>query len=443
MNFDRLRALLFQQAMRGQLVPQFDEEKSVNIMPIVTSDVPHELPRKWVWVRSDEILEFIRGVTFPASAKRSALSEGIVRCLTTGSVQKRHNLAADVFVPSTYVKKDRQYLKKNDVVISSANSKELVGKSIIWKGGEPRVSFGGFLTVARVKKDEINSIFVYYFFQFLFESRYFANLSTQTTNIANLSNALLSSVLFPLPPIEEQERIVAKLEEAFAEIDRAEKAYGELQTLAGVLRGQILQEAIQGKLVPQLAEEGVVEQIGAAPEEVPFEIPEKWKWYYLGSVIEYGKSNQVSGDEITSQTWVLDLEDIEKNTGRILEKKRGVPSTSNKNKFESGYVLYSKLRPYLNKVVVADEAGVCTTEIVPINVNGASVPLDAKYLQTYLMSPFFVNYANQASYGVKMPRLGTKDARAALIPIPPLEEQKRIVQKVVELLSQTDSLAGC
>ena len=92
MNFDRLRALLFQQAMRGQLVPQFDEEKSVNIMPIVTSDVPHELPRKWVWVRSDEILEFIRGVTFPASAKRSALSEGIVRCLTTGSVQKRHNL---------------------------------------------------------------------------------------------------------------------------------------------------------------------------------------------------------------------------------------------------------------------------------------------------------------------------------------------------------------
>ena len=196
-------------------------------------------------------------------------------------------------------------------------------------------------------------------------------------------------------------------------------------------------------MVPQLAEEGVVEPIGAAPEEVPFEIPEKWKWYYLGSVIEYGKSNQVSGDEITSQTWVLDLEDIEKNTGRILEKKRGVPSTSNKNKFESGYVLYSKLRPYLNKVVVADEAGVCTTEIVPVNVNGASVPLDAKYLQTYLMSPFFMNYANQASYGVKMPRLGTKDARAALIPIPPLEEQKRIVQKVVELLSQTDSLAGC
>lgn len=292
---------------------------------------------------------------------------------------------------------------------------------------------GGFVCGER-----LNQAYTYMFFCGLD----FRKISKGTA-LPTIDQKKLHQTKIPVPSLEEQSRIVTRLGEAFAEIDRAEKAYEELQTLAGVLRGQILQKAIQGKLVPQRAEEGVVEQIGAAPEEVPFEIPEKWKWYYLGSVIEYGKSNQVSGDEITSQTWVLDLEDIEKNTGRILEKKRGVPSTSNKNKFESGYVLYSKLRPYLNKVVVADEAGVCTTEIVPINVNGASVPLDAKYLQTYLMSPFFVNYANQASYGVKMPRLGTKDARAALIPIPPLEEQKRIVQKVVELLSQTDSLAGC
>ena len=175
------------------------------------------------------------------------------------------------------------------------------------------------------------------------------------------------------------------------------------------LKASILQQAIEGKLVPQLDSEGSVEQIGDAPEEVPFAIPEKWKWFTLGSVIEYGKCNQLAGNEITSETWVLDLEDIEKNTGRILEKKRGVSTTSNKNKFEEGFVLYSKLRPYLNKVVIADESGVCTTEIVPINVASAKVPLLARYLQCYLMSPLFLNHANQASYGVKMPRLGTKD----------------------------------
>ena len=430
MNFDRLRALLFQQAMRGQLVPQFDEEKSVNIMPIVTSDVPHELPRKWVWVRSDEILEFIRGVTFPASAKRSALSEGIVRCLTTGSVQKRHNLAADVFVPSTYVKKDRQYLKKNDVVISSANSKELVGKSIIWKGGEPRVSFGGFLTVARVKKDEINPIFVYYFFQFLFESRYFANLSTQTTNIANLSNALLSSVLFPLPPIEEQERIVAKLEEAFAEIDRAEKAYEELQTLAGVLRGQILQEAIQGKLVPQLAEEGVVEQIGAAPEEVPFEIPESWKWMQFkrtcssldGKRIPLKKDDRAKREKrypYYGATGVIDFVDDYIFDGAFLligEDGANLLSRSKDNAFIASGKIWVN-----NHAHVFEENGVADLRYLALMINATS------------LNPYVT--------GSAQPKLTQKNLYSIPVPIPPVKEQVRIVAKVEELLTQVAALS--
>lgn len=430
MNFDRLRALLFQQAMRGQLVPQFDEEKSVNIMPIVTSDVPHELPRKWVWVRSDEILEFIRGVTFPASAKRSALSEGIVRCLTTGSVQKRHNLAADVFVPSTYVKKDRQYLKKNDVVISSANSKELVGKSIIWKGGEPRVSFGGFLTVARVKKDEINSIFVYYFFQFLFESRYFANLSTQTTNIANLSNALLSSVLFPLPPIEEQERIVAKLEEAFAEIDRAEKAYEELQTLAGVLRGQILQEAIQGKLVPQLAAEGVVEQIGAAPEEVPFEIPESWKWMQFkrtcssldGKRIPLKKDDRAKREKrypYYGATGVIDFVDDYIFDGVFLligEDGANLLSRSKDNAFIASGKIWVN-----NHAHVFEENGVADLRYLALMINATS------------LNPYVT--------GSAQPKLTQKNLYSIPVPIPPVKEQVRIVAKVEELLTQVAALS--
>lgn len=445
MNFDRLRALLFQQAMRGQLVPQFDEEKSVNIMPIVTSDVPHELPRKWVWVRSDEILEFIRGITFPASAKRSALSEGIVRCLTTGSVQKRHNLAADVFVPSTYVKKDRQYLKKNDVVISSANSKELVGKSIIWKGGEPRVSFGGFLTVARVKKDEINSIFVYYFFQFLFESRYFANLSTQTTNIANLSNALLSSVLFPLPPIEEQERIVAKLEEAFAEIDRAEKAYEELQTLAGVLRGQILQEAIEGKLVPQLAEEGVVEQIGGAPEEVPFEIPESWKWVQLksiGQIIGGGTPKTSVADYWNGDISWITPADLGKNTSKWILK--GTKSITQKGLDESsaklmpeGSIIYSSRAPIGHIAIAAHE--LCT------NQGCKSFVPDAQFITTewayYMLIARTRDIQSRAS-GTTFKEISGKGVGETWVSLPPIAEQQRIVAKVEELLKQVDTLSA-
>ncbi|WP_169726167.1 restriction endonuclease subunit S [Anaerobiospirillum succiniciproducens] len=203
------------------------------------------------------------------------------------------------------------------------------------------------------------------------------------------------------------------------------------------MREHILGKAIRGKLVPQLHEEGYVKQICNAPTNVPFAIPSTWKWCSLGNLVDYGKAEKISCNDIPSSTWVLELEDIEENTGKILEKKRDVEVKSNKNVFEEGYLLYSKLRPYLNKVVIADECGVCTTELIPINVKSAKAPLLPKYLQFFLMSPDFVDYANRHSHGAK-PRLGTNDAKAANIPIPPFEEQNRIVAKIESLFGEID-----
>lgn len=206
------------------------------------------------------------------------------------------------------------------------------------------------------------------------------------------------------------------------------------------LRSLLLEQAIRGELVEQQAIDFAVPVVdGVLPKEsYPFEIPDHWKWYPLGKIVEYGKCTQIGSGEISETTWVLDLEDIEKGTGRLLNKKRGTLTTSNKAKFCKGDVLYGKLRPYLNKVLIADEDGVCTTEIVPISVVTAKLPLLAEYLQNYLMSPFFLDYANKISYGVKMPRLGTKDAKAALIPVPPVEEQAGIVAKLEEAFSEID-----
>ena len=175
------------------------------------------------------------------------------------------------------------------------------------------------------------------------------------------------------------------------------------------LRASILQAAIEGKLVPQLESEPEVEQIGETPEDVPFTIPLKWKWATIGDSLQYGSSEQVNGQSIPRNAWVLDLEDIEKESGRLLIKKRNISNRSNKAKFKKGDVLYGKLRPYLNKCIIANEAGFSTTEIVAIRPKEGNYKFDAEYLKAFLMSPFFVNYANRASYGVKMPRLGTKD----------------------------------
>ena len=205
------------------------------------------------------------------------------------------------------------------------------------------------------------------------------------------------------------------------------------------LWASILQEAIQGKLVPQLESEPKVVQVQELPEDVPFNIPEKWTWIRLGELVNYGCSKQIEGSKITSSTWVLDLEDVEKNSGKLLQKKYGTKTTSNKSCFKKGDVLYGKLRPYLNKVLIADEDGCCSTEIVPINVSSAKLKIDAEFLSYFLRSPYFVGYANSCAYGVKMPRLGTKDAKSAWVAIPPITEQRRIVVRLQKIRSLVDT----
>ena len=133
--------------------------------------------------------------------------------------------------------------------------------------------------------------------------------------------------------------------------------------------------------------------------------------------------------------WVLDLEDIPPHSGHLLQRitAKERPSTSNKHLFKPGMVLYSKLRPYLNKVIVAEESGCCTTEIIPISLFSETSPY---YLKQLLMSPLFVESINADSYGVKMPRADSKKIKDFLIPVPPLKEQHRIVEKLGVLMKE-------
>jgi type I restriction enzyme S subunit len=164
-------------------------------------------------------------------------------------------------------------------------------------------------------------------------------------------------------------------------------------------------------------------------DEIPFDVPDSWAWVRLGTLCDFGDCENVESENIALDAWLLDLEDIEKDSGRLLQRKRKseVKSLSTKHRFSEGQILYSKLRPYLNKVIVADEDGYCTSEILPLDFGAA---VYNRYAQAYLMSPFFVGYAVQCSYGVKMPRLGTQDGKNALVPIPPLAEQRRIAERI-------------
>ena len=249
---------------------------------------------------------------------------------------------------------------------------------------------------------------------------------------------------------------------------------------AETLKKSILQYAMEGKLVPQdpndepasellkrikaekeqLIKEGKIkkdktesyifkgednkyyEQIGSKTiditDEIPFEIPQGWEWARLGNIVNYGSTGSVEySSNLDENTWILDLEDIEKTSSKLLIKHRVAERifNSTKKSFKKGDVLYGKLRPYLDKVIVADEDGICTTEILPLRAFGNLNPF---YLRYVLKNPTFLHYVNQLPYGVKMPRLGTEDGKNALIPIPPLVEQQRIVDKLEQILPLID-----
>ena len=236
-------------------------------------------------------------------------------------------------------------------------------------------------------------------------------------------------------------------------------------TLYGIkkLRELILDLAVRGKLVPQdpidepasvllekikaekeqlIKDKKIKKQKGLpdiTDDEKPFDIPDNWEWCRLGDVTNYGVSDKVTSDNVDLETLVIELEDIEKETSKVLKKVRFKDRNfkSTKSVFRKGDLLYGKLRPYLDKVVVADEDGVCTTEIIPFK---AFKSISSHYLRIILKSPYFKELANNSTHGMNLPRLGIDKARIILLPITSENEQKRIVSKVNELMTLCDKL---
>ena len=160
-----------------------------------------------------------------------------------------------------------------------------------------------------------------------------------------------------------------------------------------------------------------------------------WDSAPLGHVCPAKPSNnrEISNNDVV---WHLNLDQIESNTGEVLTKSYAPASEAGTSTswFDSRHVLYSKLRPYLNKVVLADESGVATTELVPLLPD--ETRLDKRYLWHYLRSKQFVNWVSDQVAGAKMPRVRMKAFWDHEIPLPPIDEQKRIV----ELLDRTDRI---
>ena len=443
----------------------------------IEEEIPFELPEGWEWCRLINICsKLIDGDHNPPKGEDTVtqylmLSSTNINNDTLVELEKVRYLSKDIFDKEN----QRTDVNIGDIFFTSVGS---IGRSCVYTGGF-NICFQRSVSVIRTF---ILNEYLKRYLDAPFIQNKIAREATGTAQKGFYLNQL-SNCLIAVPPINEQQKIanaVNKLMEYIVSIETDKTTL--LETIQST-KSKILDLAIRGKLVPQDPNDEpasvLLERIRAEKEElikqgkikrdkresVIFkgednsyylkignltetlddwridDIPDSWGVCCLGEVCDYGNCTNVDTKDIPETAWILDLEDIEKDTGKVLQKLtlKERNSASTKHSFHKGQVLYSKLRPYLNKVVLADDEGYCTSEILPLDFNDMVYP---KYARYYLMSPTFLKYANYCSYGVKMPRLGTNDGKKAILTVPPLQEQHRIVNAIETIFAKLDEIAN-
>lgn len=244
----RLRRFILDLAIRGKLVPQdpADEPAKALLARVVKErseavrqrrasrdepsrieegQEPFLIPEGWRWARLGHLADLIRGISFPASDKATAPGPDLVPCFRSGNIQSEIVWRDFIYVPFRVLKSDRQLVAQDDILISIANSYDLVGKCAIVKSVQSEATFGAFL--AAIRLHGVSPDYVRHFLSSDFSAHRFRVGSSQTTNIANITFGTIRDHFVPLPPLAEQHRIVAKIEELMALCDELEAARAE------------------------------------------------------------------------------------------------------------------------------------------------------------------------------------------------------------------------
>ena len=472
MDTKKLRQKILDLAIRGKLVPQDpnDEPASVLLERIRAekeqlikegkikrtkksnaSDTSHyenyALPAGWQYATMGEICsKIVDGDHNPPSAQSTPTKYLMV---------SSRNIANDKICNITdvryltehdfYCAHNRTFVEKGDILFTSVAS---LGRTCIYNLEGP-VTFQRSVTVI---KTHIYNKYLKLFLDSPIYQNYVNDNARGTAQKGFYINQISDSWV-PIPPLAEQIRIATKAEELINTVCQLEILKDDLGNNIEKAKSIILNMAIMGRLTPHDPfDEPAIELLKRISpnfsscdnrhyENLPFELPETWQWVTLADISNYGDCINVPVSKIPEDSWILELEDIEKDSGRLLQRMTKSDRNINgvRHSFKKGDVLYSKLRTYLNKVLVADQEGYCTTEIVPITCVQGIIP---EYLCHVLRSRYYVDYTTSLGYGVKMPRLGTADALKSMIPVPPYEEQMRILQSVNEIYLKLEQISS-
>ena len=531
----KLRELILELAVRGKLVPQDPNDEPASVLleriaaekaqlikdkkikrPKALPEITDEeklfnLPYGWEWTRLGDTVAIIRGITFPGSEKYRDPAPERVACLRTTNVQHVTEWDDLLYVDNKFVKRADQYILKNDILMSMANSRELVGKvSFIADVVVKPCSFGGFLSVLR-------PYFVdpFYIMSVLRSPNVKAEMigtASQTTNIANVSLEKLNPLVVAIPPLAEQHRIVAKVDELMALCDQLEQQTESsldahnllvdtlLSTLTDArdskelsdnwarladhfdtlittdyaveqLKQTILQLAVMGKLVPQdpndepasellkriatekeqLVKDKKIKKQKPLPEiteeEKPFNLPSGWEAERFGNLTSrLGSGSTPRGGKsayVDSGIPFLRSQNVW-NDGLKLDDVEYIPNEvhlkMNNTKVVPGDVLLNITGASLGRTTIfpkeLEEANVSQHVTIIRLIDG----LMARFVHLGILSPLVQRLVWGRQVGMAIEGLSKKVLEQFEFPVPPLNEQHRIVAKVDELMTLCDQL---
>lgn len=376
---------------------------------IPESEQPYAVPENWTWTKLSSLVDLHRGVSYPKDAAHSEKAENDCLVMRGGNIDEGGLTFKDnIYVDSSLIKTSQLVQKHDIIVVSSTGSTKVIGKAGVSEANYPDVAFGAFLTLVRPRED-LDKKLISLFFQTEGYRNAIRTLA-KGVNINNIKNEYIQNILFPLPPLPEQRRIVERIEGMFEKLDRAKELAQNALDSFETRKAAILHKAFTGELTAHWRE-----QNGVAKES--------WKERPFSAAAEI-KSNLVNPKEYPDFPHIAP-DNIEKRTGILLEyntiAQDGV--TSGKHRFYAGQILYSKIRPYLSKVIIVDFDGLCSADMYPIEAKD-----DSKYLWYYMLSDDFLEQASNAGSRSVLPKINQKELSTLTVPVPSLPEQQEIVR---------------
>ena len=501
MTPEQLRASILQYAMEGKLVKQDPNDepaselikkienekaelvkegkikKSKKLPAITDDDKLFDIPDSWKWVRLGNITNFVgTGMVVPANQQSEFQYAGMLpyfKMNNIGNWNGKFGVGDWVYIPENE-KVEKYFLKSGQLLFNTRNSKELVGKTTVVPDNisEKIVANNNILRIESFQHMKLS--FVSYYLISPVSRYIFSTLTTATTNVAAIYQKQLKEIVIPIPPLEEQKRIVTKIEKLMPLVDEYAESYNRLQKIDNEfedkLKQSVLQYAMEGKLVKQnpsdepaselikkienekaeLVKEGKIKKSKKLPaitdDEKPFDIPDSWEWVKLGNIVDYvqrGKSPKYDKEStrypIISQKCVQ-WDGIHLEFAKHLKEDfwEGLPSyrfvTKGDLLFNStgtgtvGRVI--KVTEPFNKVPVDSHV-----TVIRLNQNICN-----SYILYFLMSPIIQKNLDDYLTGTtKQKELGLASIQNIVVSLPPLEEQKRIVAKIEKIMNSINN----